>query len=52
MGNLAQVKEYLYSIGWEPDDWKMERFGREFIKKTPKLTKTSLEKNLHMKCHL
>ena len=44
MGNLAQVKEYLYSIGWEPDDWKMERFGREFIKKTPKLTSTSLEK--------
>ena len=44
MGNLAQVKEYLYSIGWQPDDWKMERMGREFIKNTPKLTKTSLEK--------
>ena len=44
LGNLEQVKEYLYSIGWVPDDWKMERLGREFIKKTPKLTKTSLEK--------
>lgn len=44
LGNLEQVKEYLYSIGWKPDDWKMERVGREFIKKTPKLTKTSLEK--------
>jgi len=44
LGNLEQVKEYLYSIGWEPDDWKMERLGREFIKKTPKLTKTSLDK--------
>ena len=44
MGNLEQVKQYLYSIGWEPDDWKMERLGREFIKKTPKLTATSLEK--------
>ena len=44
MGNLEQVKQYLYSIGWKPDDWKMERMGREFIKKTPKLTKTSLDK--------
>lgn len=44
LGNLEQVKEYLYSIGWEPDDWKMERIGREFVKKTPKLTKTSLDK--------
>lgn len=44
LGNLEQVKEYLYSIGWEPDDWKMERVGREFVKKTPKLTKTSLDK--------
>ena len=44
LGNLEQVKEYLYSIGWEPDDWKMERVGREFVKKTPKFTKTSLEK--------
>ena len=44
LGNLTQVKEYLYSIGWKPDDWKMERVGREFVKKTPKLTKTSLEK--------
>ena len=44
MGNLEQVKQYLYSIGWKLDDWKMERMGREFIKKTPKLTKTSLDK--------
>ncbi len=44
LGNLEQVKEYLYSIGWKPDDWKMERVGREFVKKTPKLTKTSLDK--------
>ena len=44
LGNLEQVKEYLYSIGWQPDDWKMERIGREFVKKTPKLTKTSLDK--------
>ena len=44
MGNLDKVKEYLYSIGWEPDDWKMERVGYEWIKKSPKLTTTSLEK--------
>ena len=41
---MHKLKNTLYSIGWEPDDWKMERFGREFIKKTPKLTSTSLEK--------
>lgn len=44
LGNMEQVKEYLYSIGWEPDDWKMERGVHGWIKKSPKLTSTSLEK--------
>lgn len=44
MGNLDKVKDYLYSIGWEPDDWKMERVGFEWVKKSPKLTTSSLEK--------
>ena len=44
LGNMEQVKEYLYSIGWEPDDWKMERGAHGWVKKSPKLTSTSLEK--------
>lgn len=44
LGNMEQVKEYLYSIGWEPDDWKMERGVYGWEKKSPKLTTTSLEK--------
>lgn len=44
LGNMEQVKEYLYSIGWEPDDWKMERGVYGWEKKSPKLTATSLEK--------
>ena len=44
LGNMDQVKEYLYSIGWEPDDWKMERGVYGWEKKSPKLTSTSLAK--------
>lgn len=44
LGNMEQVKEYLYSIGWEPDDWKMERGVYGWEKKSPKLTSTSLAK--------
>lgn len=44
LGNMDQVKEYLYSIGWEPDDWKMERGVHGWEKKSPKLTSTSLAK--------
>jgi DNA polymerase-1 len=44
LGNMDQVKEYLYSIGWEPDDWKMERGTHGWEKKSPKLTSTSLAK--------
>jgi len=44
LGNMEQVKQYLYSIGWEPDDWKMERGTHGWVKKSPKLTSTSLEK--------
>ena len=45
MGNLDKVKDYLYSIGWEPDDWKMEKDSwGQWQKKSPKLTTTSLEK--------
>lgn len=44
LGNLDSVKEYLFSIGWEPDDWNWKRIGPyEMVKTTPKLTTTSLE---------
>ena len=43
LGNLDSVKEYLFSIGWEPDDWNWKRIGPyEMVKTTPKLTDTSL----------
>ena len=44
MGNMTQVKEWLYSIGWIPDDWKMEKTPFGWNKGSPKLTSTSLEK--------
>ena len=44
LGSDKVLKAYLYSIGWEPDEWNYEKVGREFIKKSPKLTDTSLEK--------
>ena len=44
MGNIDKVKEYLYKIGWQPDDWKMKKVGMEWIQESPKLTTTSLEK--------
>lgn len=45
LGNLDSVKEYLFSIGWEPDDWNWKRISQyEMVKTTPKLTATSLNK--------
>lgn len=38
------LKAYLYSIGWEPDDWNVEKVGGKFVNKSPKLTESSLEK--------
>lgn len=44
LGNMNQVKEWLYDIGWQPDDWKLEKTPFGWQKKSPKLTTTSLEK--------
>ena len=44
LGSLEVVKKYLYSIGWEPDEWNFEKIGGKFVKKSPKLTDSSLEK--------
>jgi DNA polymerase-1 len=38
------LKAWLYSIGWEPDDWNVEKVGRNFVQKSPKLTESSLSK--------
>lgn len=44
LGSIDSVKEYLYSIGWEPDDWNWKKINGEFVKVSPKLTTSSLEK--------
>lgn len=38
------LKEWLYSLGWEPDEWNVERINGKFVNKSPKLTDSSLEK--------
>ena len=38
------IKAYLYNIGWEPDEWNFEKINGKFVKKSPKLTESSLEK--------
>lgn len=38
------LKAWLYSIGWVPDDWNMERINGKFVQKSPKLTESSLSK--------
>ena len=43
LGNMNEVKEWLYSIGWKPDDWKMEKTAFGWEKGSPKLTTSSLE---------
>ena len=45
LGNLEQVKTYLYSIGWQPDDYNVKRLPNgEFQRTGPKLTTSSLSK--------
>jgi len=41
--NMEEVKEWLYTIGWKPDDWNYKKVGYEFHRTSPKLTTTSLE---------
>jgi len=36
------LKTWLYSLGWEPDEWNVERINGNFVQKSPKLTETSL----------
>jgi len=43
LSNMDDVKLFLYSIGWEPDDWnfKKDESGKS-VKTTPKLSESSL----------
>jgi len=41
--NMEEIKEWLYTIGWKPDDWNYKKVGYEFHRISPKLTTTSLE---------
>jgi len=43
LGSLEIVKDYLYSLGWVPDEWNVERINGKFVNKSPKLTESSLE---------
>jgi hypothetical protein len=43
MKNLEDVKEFLYSIGWEPDDWNLKKDENgTWVKVSPKLSESSL----------
>lgn len=43
LGSDRVLKAWLYSLGWEPDDWNYERVNGKVIQKSPKLTESSLE---------
>jgi len=44
IGQIEVVKDYLYSIGWVPDEWNVEKINGKWVNKSPKITETSLEK--------
>mgnify|MGYP000397697204 CR=1 FL=1 len=43
VGSIEVVKDWLYSIGWVPDEWNVEKINGKFVNKSPKLTESSLE---------
>jgi hypothetical protein len=47
LGSSVQLKEWLYSIGWEPDEWNYHKTDRtsdgDRVRTSPKVTETSLE---------
>jgi hypothetical protein len=42
VGNTATVKDYLYTIGWKPDDWNWKKIDGQFVKVSAKLSDSSL----------
>jgi len=43
VGSIEVVKTWLYSLGWVPDEWNVEKINGQFINKSPKLTESSLQ---------
>ena len=43
IGNTDTVKRFLYSIGWEPDEFNWKKEGNKFVKVSAKLSDSSLE---------
>jgi DNA polymerase-1 len=44
IGSMESVKDLLYSLGWEPDEWNYVKNERGApVKSSPKLTEASLE---------
>jgi DNA polymerase-1 len=44
VGSMDDIKEWLYRIGWKPDDWNWKRINGVPTKVSPKLSTSSLEK--------
>jgi DNA polymerase-1 len=44
VGSIEVVKDWLYSIGWVPDEWNVEKINGKFFNKSPKITESSLER--------
>lgn len=44
IGSLDSVREYLYSLGWEPWEWNYTRQNGRLVKTTPKLDEESLKR--------
>jgi DNA polymerase-1 len=42
VGNTNTVKEYLYTIGWKPDEWNWKKINGNFVKVSAKLSDSSL----------
>jgi len=42
VGNTNTVKEYLYTIGWKPDEWNWKKINGSFVKVSAKLSDSSL----------
>ena len=43
LGQMEEVKKFLYDIGWKPDDWNVKKINGKWVRQSPKLTETSLE---------
>ena len=43
LNQLDNVKEHLFSLGWQPDDWNVKKEQGKWVQTGPKITDTSLE---------